>query len=504
MANCKKIISILFVLITCKVLSFGQENILLNPFNSYIPNGRISQENQNKQLHLRSFANGLKANDSNNVFYRFSRQEEYYNHGGVNGVLELSYILNYDYNEFGILIKNWYENENHYSLYFYDSQNRNNRIEHYRDNYDGELDMEAYHEIDYLKDFPELESSIIYYTKDYNYDWDNKKWNFSWEIYSGSKRDYTKSKKIPNYYEKKVDYTYNTNTKQWDVSGYKYDYVINSKGLIVETLVYKATAEEESKWPLILHVKNLINDNGVVFRSERFNYQTSTPYIERWSNIQWDKHNGAISISDYDIKGDNRMKSAKIEYILESNPNIEYAPSQNFTCEYQNEDSYHYIITDDSGNKIIDNSYYRTTGSSIQELWQGNFYQMQYKDIDEIHNWVVHSHIIEQMFYENGNVITLKNKHTYNNNEYYRDTNYLTLAEYSEYDELTDSEPFVVFRSIYSGYKEFNSEVNNIMVDDPNIEPVYYSLQGQILRNPSSGQIVIKKEGSKSAKIIFR
>ncbi len=200
------------------------------------------------------------------------------------------------------------------------------------------------------------------------------------------------------------------------VSGYKYDYVVNSKGFITETLVYKATKEEEYKWPLILHVKNLINDNGVVFRSERFNYQGPTPYIARWSNIQWDRHDGSIPISGYAVSGSNRMKSAKIEYLLVSDPSTEYIPSRTFSSEYQNNESFHYIISDNMGNKLIDNSYYREVNYSLQELWQGADYQMQYYDIDD-HNWVTYDHYVQKHFYEGDNVITEKDWHRYTYNE---------------------------------------------------------------------------------------
>lgn len=508
-----KIIIILCVIILVgfNKTSFGQPHIIFDNTSTLIPEGIATDENyiihSSANSHRTATASKYTAplNGPASLTYKWGKVE-YYNKDSENDLWEFNYATYRNFNDSGLLIKTWDEGQhwtkdNNYDMYYYDDNNRTIKIEHYWDS-DG-LSMQAYHTIEYLNDFPDVEALVIYYTKEV--EWDNNKndWKYVWKIYSGEKRDYTLSKKVSNHYEKKVDYTYNTETNQWDVSGYKYDYVVNAKGLISETLVYKATNETEDKWPLILHVKNLINDNSVVFRSERLNYQGSTPYMERWSDIEWDKHDGSIPISGYAVQGANRMKKAKIEYLLITDPQIEYSPSRNFSSSYQNNNSFHYIITDNSGNTLIDNSYFQSDDYSLQELWQSDDYQMQYYDFDD-HNWTIYDHYVRKHFYEDDNVITQKDWHKYTYNEYYLDSNELTLSEHYEYDALTDSEPYGRSRSVYLDYKGYSASLNSVLSDERDQYPTYYNLQGVVINSPQAGQLLIRKIGNKVDKIIYR
>lgn len=486
----------------------GQINLMSDNNLSSVPESIVYSETELYQTNNSNFASLLRATQAKLPIYRYGKHETY-NKQGENGEWELYNTSYYNYNDKGYLIKTWdvrmgfYTPDNNYSQYLYDEQNRVIKIEHFFDDGYHGLKLSAYHEIEYLHDFPEIESSVIYYTQAAEWDYTLDDWGYVWKIYSGEKRDYTLSKKINNHYEKKVDYTYNKDTEQWDVSGYKYDYVVNRKGLITETLVYKATNETEDQWPLILHVKNLINDYGIVFRSERFNYQASTPYIERWSNIDWDKHDGSIPISGYAVQGANRMKNAKIEYFLISDPNTEYAPSRTFSSTYQNNNSFHYTLTGNTGSKLIDNSYFRGDDYSQQELWQGDDYQMQYYDFDD-HNWVIYDHYVRKHFYEGDNVITQRDWHRYTYNEYYLNSNELTLSEHYEYDALTDSEPFSRSRSVYSDYNDYSASLNSVLSDNLDQLPTYYNLQGAVIRSPLPGQLLIKKIGNKIEKVIYK
>ena len=487
---------------------YGQLNIMHDSIFTIIPEGIVNADTELYYINKRNYVSTPRMSNANSPIYKYGKHE-YYTKEGENGDWKLYNTSYYNYNDLGYLIKDWnvdmgfYTPDNNYSLYFYDDKNRVIKMEHYFNDGNNGLKLSGYHEIEYLNDFPDIESSRIYYTGTADWDYNINDWKYVWKIYSGEKRDYTLSKKVSNRYEKKVDYTYNTETGQWDVSGYKYDYVVNVKGLIIETLVYKATNETEDKWPLILHVKNLINDNGMVFRSERFNYQGSTPYIERWSNIEWDKHDGSMPISGYAVQGANRMKNAKIEYLLISDSNIEYAPSRNFSSDYQNNNSYHYMITDNTGSKLIDNSYFRDDDYSLQELWQGDDYQMQYYDFDD-HNGVIYDHYVRKYFYEGDNVITQRDWHRYTYNEYYLNSNELTLSEHYEYDALTDSEPYGRIRSVYSDYRDYSSSLKSVLSDDRNQLPTYYNLQGVIISSPQAGQLLIRKIGNKVDKIIYK
>lgn len=484
---------------------FGQKFISLDCTNIKVPDGIVESDYSIEDpYHVLLLPQ--KSMDAKTV-YKYGKLEQY-SKDGESEEWELNRVTRYDYNYGGNILKTWddYENyniENNYSLYFYDNLDRNNKIEHYWDNGIEGVCMNAYHIIEYLDDFPDVEGSVIYYTKSFDWDFSSNNWSYAWEIFNGQKKDYTLSKKLDNHYEKKVDYVYNSITSQWDVSGYKYDYVVNSKGLILEELVYKATSEEENKWPLILHIKNLINDDGIVFQSERIHYQNSTNYIERWSNIKWDKHNGNIPISGYAVQGANRIKSAKIEYLLLSDPNIEYSPSLFFSSEYENSESFHYLVQDSLGNILIDNSYYHDGNCTIQEIWQNNDYQMQYYDIDD-HNWVTYDHYIHKQFYEGDNVVTIEDRHRYTHNEYYLDTNELTVSENYEYDALTDSEPYGRSRSVFSEYKAFSADINPLEDDSKIEEPKYYNLQGILVHNPQYGQILIRKVANRTDKIIFK
>lgn len=512
MANYLKITIICVIILAgFNKTSFGQTNIIFENTLTTIPDGIVADENGFMQPVAISHRTASHSQYSapltgfGSLTYKWGKVE-YYNKDSENDQWKFNYATYRNFNDIGLLIKTWNEGQhwakdNNYDVYYYDDRNRTIKIEHYWDS--NGLSIQAYHTIEYLNDFPDVEACVIYYTKEV--EWDNNKndWKHVWKIYSGEKRDYTLSKKIANHYEKKVNYTYNTETNQWDVSGYKYDYVVNVKGLITETLVYKATNETEDKWPLILHVKNLINDNGVVFRSERFNYQVSTPYIERWSNIEWDKHDGSMPISGYAVQGANRIKNAKIDYLLINDPNIEYAPRRNFSSVYQNNNSFHYIITDNTGNKLIDNSYFWCDDYSLQELWQGDDYQMQYYDFDD-HNWVIYDHNVRKHFYEGDNVITQRDWHRYTYNEYYLDSNELTLSEHYEYDALTDSEPYGRDRSVYSDYRGYSASLNSVLSDEGDLHPTYYNLQGVVIKTPQPGQLLIRKIGHKVDKIIYK
>lgn len=485
---------------------YGQHKIMFDSIVTTLPEDAMNVDIEPSLADKQAFSAIAKMPNGIPTVYKYGKYE-CYNKNGENDEWKLNYTLFYDYNDLGCLIKQYFDvdtRDNDYTLYFYDEQNRNIKIECFFDDGYDVVKMESYYEIEYLNDFPYLESSRIHYTET-AVDWNQStgEWECGWEINSGFKRDYTISKKVDNHYEKKVDYTYNTGTKQWDVSGYKYDYVVNAKGLIAETLVYKATEESEDKWPLILHVKNLINDKGVVFRSDRFNYQGSTPYIERWSNIKWDRHDGNMPISGCAVQGANRIKTAKIEYLLVSDPNTEYIPSRDFSSEYQNNESFHYVINDNNGNKLVDNSYYKELDNSLQELWQGDVYQMQYYDFDE-HNWVIYDHYVKKHFYEGDNVITERDWHRYTYQEYYLDSDELTLSELYEYDALTASEPYGRSRSVYSDYKEYSADINDIISNEGNQIPSYYNLQGLLIHSPHAGQLVIRRIGNKVDKIIFR
>lgn len=494
----------------CKT-SFGQFNIIFDNASTHIPGGIVADENDiihtSLILHRTAPASKYSAplNAPASLTYKWGKVE-FYNKDKENDPWEFNYATYRNFNDIGLLIKTWnvgqsWTKDNNYDVYYYDDKNRTIKIEHYWDS-EG-LSMQAYRTIEYLRDFPDVEACEIYYTKGVEWDSNKNDWKYVWKIYSGEKRDYTLSTKVSNHYEKKVDYTYNTETGQWNVKGYKYDYVVNAKGLITETLVYKATNETEDKWPLILHVKNLINDNNVVFRSERFIFQGSTPYIERWSNIEWDKHDGSMPISGYAVQGANRIKNAKIEYLLINDPNMEYAPTRNFSSVYPNDNSFHYMITDNTGNKLIDNSYFRGDDYSLQELWQGDDYQMQYYDFDD-HNWAIYDHYVQKHFYEGDNVITQKDWHRYTYNEYYLDSNELSLSEHYEYDALTDSEPYGRSRSVYSDYKCYSTGLHSVSSDERNLHPIYYNLQGVVIDSPQAGQLLIRKIGNKVDKIIYK
>lgn len=488
---------------------YGQLNLMHDSTFTIVPEGVVYADAELCYINKRNYVSASRMSNANSTIYKYGKHE-HYTRDGENGDWELYNTSYYNYNDSGYLIKDWdvgmgfFTHDNNYTLYFYDEENRVIRMEHYFDNDNNGLRLSGYHEIEYLNDFPDIESSRIYYTEEVDsWDQNTNDWKYVWKIYSGEKRDYTLSKKVSNHYEKKVDYAYNIETGQWDVSGYKYDYEVNVKGLITETLVYKATNETEDKWPLILHVKNLINDNGVVFRSERFNYQGSTPYIERWSNIKWDKHDGSMPISGYAVKGANRMNSARIEYLLISDPSIEYTNSRIFSSEYQNNNSFHYIVTDNTGSKLIDNSYFWDDDYSLQELWQGNDYQMQYYDFDD-NNWTIYDHYVRKFFYEGDNVITQRDWHRYTYNEYYLNSNELTLSEHYEYDALTDSEPYKRSRFVYSDYKDYSASLKSVLSDDRNQLPTYYNLQGVVVSTPQAGQLLIRKIGNKVDKIIYR
>lgn len=502
----KKVFPLLIPIISSPI--FGQGNILFDNQDQIIPDGIIIDESHDNIINCNFSTNSVKSKDSSSVIYKYGK-EEHYTKQEENDDWNLYKTTLLDYNDFGILTKTYdvdnhlYTAENNYDLYYYDEHNRPNKIEYYFDDGVNGLIVTGFRNIKYLNDFPNIDSSNIYYTREVEYDIETNDWKYVWQIYSGTKRDYTISKKVQNHYEKKVDYTYNYTTKQWNVSGYKYDYVVNHKGLITETLVYQATNENEDKWPLVLHVKNLINDNGVVFRSDRINYRASTPYITRWSNIKWDKHDGSMPISGYPVQGDNRIKEATIEYYLVSEPYIEYAPSCTFSSEYKNNESFHYIVKYNSGEQIIDNSFYREANYSLQEIWQEDSYQMQYYEIDD-HNWITYDHNVVKLLYEGDNIITQRDWHRYTNNEYYKNTNELTISEHYEYDALTDTEPFGRDRFVYSDYKIFSSGINAIEQDGSNQAPVYYNLHGILISNPESGQLLIRKIGNKTDKIIYR
>lgn len=485
---------------------FGQEHVFFENIGTIVPSGKIQSVLSDGQPFLLTAKNAVKAASEGSVKYKPGKQENYAK-AGEDDEWNLTLTTFYNYNDSGNLTKQWDENDsftpdNNYSLYFYDERNRNNRIEYYFDDGANGLSMNGYHQIDYLADFPDMERSRIYYTREA--EWDNKigDWKYAWKISGGEKRDYTISKKVTDHYEKKVDYTYNPDNEQWEVSGYKYDYVLNPKGYIIEELVYQATNESEDEWPLVLHVKNLVNDNGIVFRSDRINYRSATSYIERWSSIQWESHDGTMPVSGYAVQGSNRMKSAKIEYLLFSNPNTEYAPSRSFSSDYQNPDSFHYIIRDNSGNTLIDNSYYVDADNSLQEIWQGRNYQMRYIEFDE-HNCITYDHYVQKQFYDYDNVITQRDWHRYTYNEYYLNSNELTLQEHYEYDALADAEPYGRSRTVYSDFKEYSAKLGSVMQDNQDQVPVYYNFQGISVRNPMPGQLLIRKAGSRTEKVIY-
>lgn len=489
---------------------FGQTTIIFDNTLTGIPEGIVADNRDINRLHVVSRSPAITSKDLSSLTneasltYKWGKVE-HFNKNGENGQWEFNYATYRDYNDIGLLIKSWDEDQhltkdNNYDVYYYDDKNRIIKIEHFWDSHG--VSMQSYHTIEYLNDFPNIEACVMYYTKEAEWDNNENNWKYVWKIYSGEKKDYTLSKKASNHYEKKVNYTYDTTTNQWDVSGYKYDYVVNAKGLITETLVYQATNEPEDRWPLILHVKNFINDNGVVFRSERLNYRGSTPYIEKWSNIEWGEHDGSMPVSGYAVQGANRMKNAKIEYLLVSDPQIEYSPSRNFASTYKNNYSFHYIITDNSGNKLIDNSYFQDDDYSLQEVWQGDDYQMQHYEFDD-HNWVVYDHYVRKHIYEGNNVITQKDWHKYTYNEYYLDSNELTLSEHYEYDALTDSEPYSRSRSVYSDYKGYSASLNRVLSDESNQHITYYNLQGILITAPEAGQLLIRKIGNNVDKIIY-
>lgn len=487
----------------------AQTRILFENPQSMLPEGIAEVTSDHSSPFL--FNQMFFTNKSATSVYKYSKVESF-RKKGTDSEWELSSTYLYDYDDSGNVIREWEKGDSEdfsdaisYSLNFYDEQNRENRSEFYFNYNDEGIKMLSYTLKEYLTDFPLVESSILSYGKAHKWDPERNDWKYYWDLQSGIKRDYTLSRKTPNHYEKKVDYTYDPYTKKWVVSGYKYDYVVNAKGLITETLVYQATNEDENKWPLILHVKHLINDNSVVFRSDRIHYQTTTPYIERWSNIQWDKHDGNMQISGYSITGSNRIKSATIEYLLASDPSTEYMQSRTFTCDYQNDNSYHYIINDSSGNILVDNCYYKENNYSLQEVWQGYDYQMQYYDIDNNHNYATYDHYVHKKFYEGeDNVITEKDWHRYTSREYYQDTDEISVSEHYEYDALSDTEPYDRSRTVYSNFKKFNTGIDSVLDDENNQETLYYNLQGVLIQRPQAGQLVIRKQGRTTDKIIYR
>lgn len=488
---------------------FCQSHIMFDNSESIILDGAIDPPLENYMRESINHAKLTKSITPNSRVYKYSKSMEYKKRGAEEE-WQLNCVSFYDYDNEGNLLKkvqedDYYNFDNNYSLYFYDELNRNVRIEHYyKDDFSDSIRMQSYQLIEYLEDFPYFESSIITYSREHHeWDYNANDWKYVWEIVYGEKRNITLSKKVENHLENNIVYRYDNMTGQWEVEGYRYDYVVNPKGLVIEEYVYRATTESEEKWPLILHIKNLINDNGVVFRSDRINYKDTIPYIERWSNIQWDRHDGSMPVSGYAVRGTNRMKSAKIEYFLVSNPNTEYIPHRTFSSEYQNNDSFHYTISDNEGNTLIDNSYLNVTNSSIQEIWEGDNYQMQYYEFDDRNN-ITHDHYVRKQFYEGNNVITQRDWHIYNYNEYYWDSNEITLSEHYEYDALSETEPYGRYRTIYSDFNEYSSDINCIHLDDNNQPPVYYNLQGMVVGNPQSGQLLIRKVGNKTEKIVCK
>lgn len=373
--------AVIAMFLCASVVGFAQNSITFDKRVTEIPDGRIVEDNPVRKPDgsKKRLVSSAQLNAPGSPKYVWKKAESYYKLS-ENDEWTLDVTQYRELNDQGLPTKRWYENdystkENNCEMYFYDEQNREIRAEYYSGGDNG-LEMTAYHTFEYLTDFPKEIGDLRYYVREKVWDDETNDYKYEWKLKYGERNDYTISKKAPRHYEKKVNYRYDYEADKWIVSGYKFDYVINENGLPVEYLAYQATEEEEDKWPLIIHTKSQIDASGTVTQSERTFYNAETPYVELVADIQWDKHDGVIDITGLPYSGTNRMKYARISYHSVSNPDTELMPGKTFSAEYANDDSYHYVITDNQGNILEDWSYYKEKYMSLSELRIGETYEM--------------------------------------------------------------------------------------------------------------------------------
>jgi len=218
-------------------------------------------------------------------------------------------------------------------------------------------------------------------------------------------------------------------------------------------------------------------------------------------DIVWDRTDGQITTTDNLFMGANRITSAVfVEEDEESAITATYFPGSEkyelhltlHSIDGDIEGTQTYTPTENGGYTVVSRTDYMDFGELFTEIYT------ETESYDDYGNL-----LLFEVVFSDGDSHTELVERTEGSVEYDSANGYPLVYTQQVYDWDTE-EMTNYIRIEFSDYTDVSAGITDIKADNTDAPVEYYNLQGMRIDNPSAGNVYIRRQGAKSAKILMR